>query len=206
MLGGAFARLSLAAKFNHDEHGQHLPTPADPTGPFYPLPTQWPAAVGSDLLTMQGRLYPHGTSLRLSGRVFSESGEALAARVELWQCDEQGLYRHPKGDGEGPAQRGFHGFGAVTTASDGGYMFRTIKPVPYSGRPAHIHLKVQAQGYQELTTQLYIDGANEETVWLYRVFGGFSKERSRLTMQLAPSSSRDDTALQGLFDIVLRRA
>ena len=45
---------------------------------------------------------------------------------------------------------------------DGGYRLDTIIPGHYLNgnqfRPAHIHVKVSAPGYQLLTTQLYFEG------------------------------------------------
>ena len=51
----------------------------------------------------------------------------------------------------------FQGFGTFETASDGENRFRTIKPVPYPGRPApHIHIRVKQNGRAILMTQLMI--------------------------------------------------
>ena len=41
---------------------------------------------------------------------------------------------------------------------DGRYRFRTLKPVPYSGRTPHIHVKVKLDQQTLLTTQLYVAG------------------------------------------------
>ena len=41
---------------------------------------------------------------------------------------------------------GFQGFGHDVTDAEGAYSFRTIKPVPYSGRTPHIHVKVLVSG------------------------------------------------------------
>jgi protocatechuate 3,4-dioxygenase beta subunit len=39
---------------------------------------------------------------------------------------------------------------------DGRYRFRTIRPVAYSGRTPHIHVKVRLGSRELLTTQLYV--------------------------------------------------
>ena len=44
------------------------------------------------------------------------------------------------------------------TGSAGEYYFRTVKPVPYPGRTAHIHFKVKRPSEREFTTQCYIKG------------------------------------------------
>ena len=42
--------------------------------------------------------------------------------------------------------------------ADGRYRFRTIRPVAYSGRTPHIHVKVKLGARELLTTQLYVAG------------------------------------------------
>lgn len=53
-----------------------------------------------------------------------------------------------------------HGIGFVGRSGSGGeYRFRTIKPVPYPGRPApHIHVKVKRGERELLTTQIFVRG------------------------------------------------
>jgi protocatechuate 3,4-dioxygenase beta subunit len=53
---------------------------------------------------------------------------------------------------------GFQGRGRLLTAADGGFAFRTIRPVTYPGRTPHIHVLVAAPGRPDLVTQLYVDG------------------------------------------------
>lgn len=175
-------------------------TPQDALGPYYP--PRWTGEVDADLLTLGGKNYLQGVPLALTGRVLSVDGGALAgATVEIWQTDATGKYRHPDDDGEGPAQRGFQGFGRTTTQSDGQYRFRTIKPVLYSGRPPHVHFKVVAPGYRELVTQLYFAGENTERGnWF-----GFSKERDRLTVVPVTVNDGNRSGLSARFDLVLER-
>ena len=173
-------------------------TPKDALGPFYP--PRWSGEIDNDLLVFAGKTFAKGTPLALTGRVVSTDGTVLtAATLEIWQTDDTGKYRHPDDDGEGPAKRGFQGFGRTTADADGRYAFRTIKPVLYSGRPPHVHFKVVAAGHRELVTQLYVAGENAERGgWL-----GFSKERDRLTV--APSILKDGerSGLAATFDLVL---
>ena len=42
--------------------------------------------------------------------------------------------------------------------AEGRYRFRTIRPVAYSGRTPHIHVKVKQGRRELLTTQLYVEG------------------------------------------------
>jgi protocatechuate 3,4-dioxygenase, beta subunit len=176
------------------------PTPRDTEGPFYPV--DWTGDIDGDLITVGGKRYSQGTSLLLVGRVLGTSGlPIVSARVEIWQVDATGKYRHPNDDGDMPLKRGFQGFGRVLTDPLGAYRFRTIKPVAYQSRPAHIHFRVAAKGYRELTTQMYFAGENKEgSSW-----GGFSREREKLTVTATPirDDANADAKLMATFDIVL---
>jgi catechol 1,2-dioxygenase len=77
------------------------------------------------------------------------------AKVELWHCDEQGVYDN--------SSSAFNYRGTVKTDNEGNYSFQTIIPVPYDAgggliRPAHFHMMVTADGYQPFVTQLYFTG------------------------------------------------
>lgn len=176
-------------------------TPQDALGPFYP--PKWAGEIDNDLIAFAGKNFARGTPLALTGRVFSVDGKALTgAAVEIWQTDDSGKYRHPDDDGEGPAKRGFQGFGRTVTDAEGRYSFRTIKPVLYSGRPPHVHFKVVASGHRDLVTQMYFKGANKESGFAL----GFSKARDRLTV--TPIATRDGNrdGLAATFDLVLERS
>lgn len=129
-------------------------TPSDAEGPFYPV--EIPSDSDNDLLRVldmndisPGQLaYVHGTVVDRHGTPID------GARVEIWQCDQGGVYHHP-GD-PGIPDRRFQGFGAMVTNRAGSYHFRTLRPVPYTGRTPHIHYRVIAPGFDRLTTQLYV--------------------------------------------------
>jgi protocatechuate 3,4-dioxygenase beta subunit len=95
-----------------------------------------------------------GEKLFLNGRLSNTSCEDGLANVVLdfWQADENGAYDND----------GFKFRGKVLTDSEGNYNLETIVPGKYLNgsnyRPAHIHLKVQAEGYEELVTQIYFEG------------------------------------------------
>ncbi len=78
------------------------------------------------------------------------------AIVEIWQCDVDGHYRYPR-DG-GRADPAFQSFGRVAVDAEGRFRFHTIRPVAYSGRTPHIHVKVKLAQRTLLTTQLYVEG------------------------------------------------
>ena len=129
------------------------PTPAQTEGPFYPV--DFPKDSDFDLLRNGKLTYPDGQATWLEGNVSDLQGRPVSgAQVEIWQCDGAGHYHHA-GDG-GRADNRFQGFGRVTVGADGSYRFRTIRPVAYSGRTPHIHVKVRLGRRELLTTQLYV--------------------------------------------------
>lgn len=138
-----------------------LPTPSSTEGPFYP--DQMPLDQDNDLLILNDNITPAvGQVAHLTGRVLDVNGNPINnATVEIWQCDNNAVYLHtadskPKADQQ---DKNFQGFGRFETARSGEYRFRTIKPVPYPGRPSpHIHFKVKRNGRDVLTSQLFIRG------------------------------------------------
>jgi len=130
-------------------------TPSQTEGPFYPVAL--PKDSDADLLRNGTLSYTRGQPVWLDGSVSDLQGRPVAgAQVEIWQCDEAGHYHHP-GDGD-RADKAFQGFGKVVAGADGRYRFRTIRPVAYSGRTPHIHVKVRLGQRELLTTQLYVAG------------------------------------------------
>ena len=180
-------------------------TPQDVEGPYYPK--SWSGDIDNDLTTYNGKKYAGGIPMALSGVVRGDSGEILKnVRVDIWQIDAEGEYRHPDFGGESPAMRGFQGYGRVQTTSSGLYQFKTVKPIGYGGRPPHVHFKVVADGYRSLTTEMYFAGDNAEGGLYQRLFGGFSKERDLLTATPKITSAGASESLDVVFDIVLARA
>jgi protocatechuate 3,4-dioxygenase beta subunit len=169
-------------------------TPRQTEGPFYPVTL--PQDADADLLRNGQVNYTHGQPAWVEGVVSDLEGKPVAgAQVEIWQCDHQGRYHHP-GDG-GRADPDFQGFGRVTVGSDGRYRFRTIKPVPYSGRTPHIHVKVKLARRELLTTQLYVEGdPNNERDFLWRNLGA---DRALVTVPFRAGSD----GLQASFPIVV---
>ncbi|WP_020475372.1 dioxygenase family protein [Zavarzinella formosa] len=136
-------------------------TPRQTEGPFYP--DKLPLDTDNDLIIINKNLTPAiGEITHLTGRVLDTAGKPIKdATVEIWQCDANQVYLHTSDSGPKSKQqdKNFQGFGTFTTASAGEYRFRTIKPVPYPGRPApHIHVKVKKGGRDILTTQFMVAG------------------------------------------------
>ncbi len=178
-----------------------VPTPSQAEGPFYPKTL--PADRDSNLMQVVGRAETaKGTPLYLTGRALTREGRPVAAAtIELWQCDVHGKYHHA-GDEGVPRDDNFQGYGVSTTDGDGRYAFKTIRPVPYSGRPPHLHIRVRPVSGPALTTQIYIAG---DTVGGDPVLGGSpSGTLALLSMPLAPVSGKEANALAGTFEFVLR--
>lgn len=170
-------------------------TPSQSEGPFYP--DQQMQDADADLLKNGNVAYSGGQSAWVSGVVSDLQGKPVSgAVVEIWQCDHEGVYRHSRSSGNAPMA--FQGFGKVQVGTDGQYRFRTIKPVPYPGRPPHIHMKVKLGNRELLTTQMYVagDAANGRD-FLTRFLS--STDRSLLEAQF----QRGSDGWQAQFPIVV---
>lgn len=181
-----------------------MPTPRQTAGPFYPEVK--PLDSDADLVRVAGQAEPAaGTVTDVLGRVLDPEGKPVVdALVEIWQCDAFGHYHHPldaarRGGGADPR---FQGYGRTVSAGDGGYRFRTIRPVAYPGRTPHIHFAVTAQGFA-LTTQMYVAGEplNETDFILSRIRD--PDARARVIVPLEPAGGWETLGLIGVFDIVL---
>ncbi len=183
-------------------------TPRRTEGPFYP--DVLPLDTDNDLLIVNNSITPAvGEVTHLSGRVLTSSGSPIRnATVEIWQCDANQVYLHTRDSSSKPDQqdRNFQGFGRFTTASNGGYYFRTIKPVPYPGRPApHIHVRVKKGERELITTQLNIAGhpGNDVDGVVREGLGVFDREL--LMVDFKPVEGSRIGELAAHFEIVLGR-
>ncbi len=176
-------------------------TPRQTAGPFDPV--DWAGDIDWDLVRVTGAAAQAlGQVTHLSGRVVDRAGAPVAgARVEIWQCDANGRYRHPGDSGRGVSRdSGFQGRGRVFTDAEGRYRFRTIRPVPYPGRTPHIHFRVAPASGRELITQMYVEGEpGNERDFLFRRLS----DPSALLVRLEPADALESGALAGNFDITL---
>jgi protocatechuate 3,4-dioxygenase beta subunit len=133
-------------------------TPPMTEGPFYP--DRLPLDTDNDLVIVNNSTTPAvGTITHLTGRVLDTHGDPLRdLAVEIWQVDNRGVYLHSSDSSRRQRDTNFQGFGRTTTNNQGEYRFRTIRPVVYSGRCPHIHVKVKRGDRELLTTQLFING------------------------------------------------
>jgi hydroxyquinol 1,2-dioxygenase len=113
-----------------------------------------------------------GKPCLMRGRVVGVDGEPVAgANIEVWQADEDGFYDVQYSDLEQARGRGH-----LAADDDGRYWFWSVKPeaypIPDDGpvgdllraggrgpmRPAHVHFKVDAEGFQTLITHVFVAG------------------------------------------------
>ena len=172
------------------------PTPSQTEGPYYPVAL--PADSDFDLLRNGNATYTKGQTAVVAGTVTDTQGKPLSGGViEIWQCDEQGHYHHPR-DGN-RADAAFQGFGKVLLGKDGSFQFRTIRPAPYSGRTPHIHVKIKLGAKELLTTQLYVQGdPGNERDSLWRRLG--EEGQALLTRPFVPSAE----GLRADYTVVVR--
>jgi len=115
-------------------------TQSDQEGPYY--------KGGAPLRTVIER---EGEQLTIQGVIVKSSDcttPVPGAVVDIWHCDTKGHYDND----------GFKCRGLVKSNESGEYSFTTIYPPSYGSRPRHIHIKVRAEGFQELTSQIYFKG------------------------------------------------
>lgn len=181
-------------------------TPAQTEGPFYP--DKLPLDTDNDLIVINDGLTPGvGEITHLTGRVLDVKGNPVKnAVVEIWQCDSGGVYLHSKDSKPNAAKqdKNFQGFGRFATSSKGEFYFRTIKPVPYSQRPApHIHVKVKKGGKELLCTQFYIkDHPGNMKDGIYTGVRD-AKLRAALTVDFQPLKGSKIGELTANWDVVL---
>jgi len=205
LVRGGIAAASAALLWTPARPGRSAtllaPTPRQPTGPFYPV--SLPLEHDNDLVRVAGQSIAPGDIVHVEGTVRTTAGEAVAgARVEIWQCDAGGHYHHPGDRGGTAADPRFQGYGATDTAGTGAYSFRTLHPVPYTGRTPHIHVMVNAPGIRRLVTQLYVAGApgNERDGLFSRLD---ATEQARLLVSFERADDIEPAARRGRFDIVV---
>ena len=112
----------------------------------------------------------------------SDCRPLAGAAIDIWHCDERGRYDN----------RGFRYRGHQFTDGAGAFRFATVRPVRYSGRTPHIHVKLQGETTRPLTTQVYFPDEREANARDY-IF------REGLLLRLG----RAGDAWRGRFDFVL---
>jgi protocatechuate 3,4-dioxygenase beta subunit len=130
----------LAALDSAAQSYQCPPTPADMDGPFYR-----PGAPERNHI---------GTGYLLFGEVKSavDCAPIAGARIEVWMAGPDGFY-------------GDEWRATIVARDDGRYYLSSHFPGQYGSRPPHIHLIVNAPGFQELITQHYLTPGHGEAIF-----------------------------------------
>lgn len=153
-----------------------------------------------------------GAPLLFQGQVISVDGAPLAgAKVEIWHADADGFY-----SSFAPNLPEWNLRGTIVADDEGRFGIHTVQPAPYqiptdgscgrliaaagwhAWRPAHLHLKVSAPGYQLVTTQLYFKGGS------HVVDDIASAVKPELILDPAPAASGNGNEVT--YDFVLDKA
>ena len=199
---GTVAGMSFLPAVAWPDKEDLVPTPYQGEGPFFPV--EIPLDHDNDLVHVAGRTaQAKGTVTNVVGTVLDDRGRPVTeAQLEIWQCDANGRYHHPDDKRDAPPDDNFQGYGRFLTGDDGAYRFRTIKPVHYSSRTAHIHFKISGPGVEPLTTQMYIAGEprNARDGLYNRIRDQALRDRITIQFEEEPSETAE---LIARFDIVL---
>jgi protocatechuate 3,4-dioxygenase beta subunit len=192
---GLFARGAFAEELSR--------TPRLTEGPFYP--DKLPLDTDNDLLIINDSITPAvGEITHLSGKILDVKGSPIKnAVIEIWQVDNKGVYINTRDSTGRTRDTNFQGYGRFTTSSTGEYYFRTIKPVPYTGRTPHIHVRVKKGGRELVTTQIFINGHEQNK--RDGVFGGLRNalDRELVLVDFTPVKDSKIGELSAKFDIVV---
>ncbi len=181
-------------------------TPNTLIGPFYREGA--PARADGESISIDGK----GEALVFAATVTDLDGQPVAgAAVEVWQANAEGRYENQEPD----RQPEFNLRGIYRSGADGAVTLRAVRPgrygVPADGpvgrlllalglglmRPAHLHFRISAPGFQRLTTHVFdrADPALDRDP-LFAVHPALATDFSR----------GDDGTLRAAYRFVLARA
>lgn len=166
LLGSGFLPGSAAAE---QAGGTCVVRPAQTEGPYFVDEKLNRSDIRSDPAS---GLVSAGIPLSLGFNVSRLSGNACAplggVLVDVWQCDEQGIYSDVKDSGFDTTGKKFLR-GYQTTDPGGKVRFTTVYPGWYRGRTVHIHFKLRTAptsgAGKEFTSQVYFDDAFTDQVF-----------------------------------------
>lgn len=159
-------------------------------GPFY---TENPPTIDNNQLVSSSE---PGERMIISGRVLNlDCTEYIPnATIDIWHANNNGQYDNI----------GYNLRGQTKSNAQGFYSFETIKPGKYLNgnvyRPSHIHFKISAPGFEQLTTQLYFAGDPDlDTDPASSINSGQYSAKNRI-ISLALN---DENKLEGTWDIII---
>ncbi len=166
LLSDTLGASMLVDAINHPKGGAG--TESTVLGPFY-VPGAPEMPYGGDV---RRRHLDEAKPCLVTGKVTSADGQPLAgATLDIWQTAANALYDVQDADAPEWNLRG-----KFTTNAQGEYAIVTEQPVSYAVptdgpvgsmldaagrhafRPAHLHFVVSADGYEPLTTHIFVDG------------------------------------------------
>jgi protocatechuate 3,4-dioxygenase beta subunit len=135
--------------------GTYTLSPKMTEGPYYPVTPQ--KEKDFDLTQLKGNKgKAKGEAIFVQGRIFDTKGNSLEnITVDLWQCNADGRYSHPRDKSKNPIDPDFQGWAIVPSGAKGEFNFKTIYPGNYGRRTPHIHFKFLKGKKELLTTQLF---------------------------------------------------
>lgn len=163
---------------------------------------------------LQSKLFPAGATgeeIRIDGQVTSEDGTVIAdATVSVWIADPKGRYDNQRDDGSTkPIAVKDHQYrGRIISDKAGNFTFNFLRPGNYFDggwnlwRPAHIHVVVEAKGYQTLTSQLYFEDDAQNKLDI----PGDDFFLPELVVRLNPAVAKSGVVQKGIFNFVLAKA
>ena len=196
LLSGALGVSNLVCLMNNGAKGTR-PTQANNLGPFYRAGAPH-LENGASLL----RSPTPGPELFFRGFVKTAENEPVAgAEIDVWHSSTVGLYEN-----QDKTQAEMNLRGRFTTAADGSFSFRSVKPagypVPTEGptgallraqkrhnmRPAHLHFLIHKPGFKTIASQVYDpDDPHLETDSQFGVtralIGNYQKEGSGFRLE-----------------------
>jgi len=164
LLSDVLGVSALVDALNHPKVGTS--TASTVLGPFF---TEDAADVPlGDSIASEGK----GQYLYVTGRILDTSNKPIPhATIETWETDELGFYDTQYVNRGKPDCRG-----RLEADAEGRYEFRAVVPVAYpipgdgpvglllqklkrhNMRPAHLHMMIEAKGYDTLITSFYPEG------------------------------------------------
>ncbi|KAF5363205.1 hypothetical protein D9758_008372 [Tetrapyrgos nigripes] len=184
-----------------------LDRPVYRTNP-YTVPTRMTA-----VKEKYGVVFPYGSRITVwilvRCEVLTKGNPIPDAVIDTWETDGFGLYDNEyevEVRGEPDCR------GRLRSDGEGKYAFRAVVPVSYPiptdgpvrqifehlgrhpFRPAHLHLQVEAPGYEKLTTQLYMKGDR------YLTSDAVFSVKSSLIVDLKPINDPELSAKRGFKD------
>lgn len=198
----------LVDEINHQKSTSQ--TPSTVFGPFFV--EDMPIRHFADSIVVENG--EHVKPLLIKGKIRNVQGKPIEnAYIDVWQTAENGMY-----SGQDPDQQIDNLRGVFLSQKDGCYVIKSIIPVSYQipsdgtvgqllnyakrtfWRPAHIHFKIVAEGYQSLVTHLFLDG--DEYLLNDAVFGVKDRLIVRYEAKQSDAQSSSQYGLDQDYDLI----